>query len=123
MAQFLLQPSDLSLQAFDAIEHIVEAGELQRLQEGPGVREGAAKSPGSGTEWLAVSAIESSSLARLHPKAVAAAAALRRTNARGRQRPYQAPGAPNCHSAHYITEVRFYIGQYKTVDGGGRLVI
>lgn len=44
-AQLLLQSSHLSLQAFDAIERIVEAGRLHRLQEGPGGRDGAAKFP------------------------------------------------------------------------------
>jgi len=45
LAQFLLQSSHLSFQAFDTIERIVEAGGLQRLQEGPEGREGATNYP------------------------------------------------------------------------------
>jgi hypothetical protein len=44
-AYFLLQSSHLLFQAFDAIERIVEAGGLQRLQEGADGRESAAKFP------------------------------------------------------------------------------
>src|SRR5271170_4579435 len=45
LAHFLLQSSHLPFQAFDSIERIVEAGGVQRLQEGPDGCEDAAKFP------------------------------------------------------------------------------
>src|SRR5271155_4609787 len=43
LAQLLPQLSHLPFQAFDAIEHIVEARGIHRLQEGPDGRDGTSK--------------------------------------------------------------------------------
>ena len=62
LAQLLLQSSHLPLQAFDAIERIVEAGGLHRLQEGPDGRERRGEiSPAPGPAWFAVCVIRGSS--------------------------------------------------------------